>query len=156
MGILSGNPKDEPMHYGEISNVWGSSTMAKGVISCYQAYLNHAGDSDLKKLIDDYIDQAKQEVKELDVLLQDNGIAPAPMMPDRPKVKLEDIPVGARFADQEIAAALSADSVGGLVFAAKRWPCAFVRISGRCSPSITRPKRSFPEGFSECSKKKDG
>ncbi|QMV39840.1 DUF3231 family protein [Cohnella cholangitidis] len=116
MGILSGNPKDEPMHYGEVSNVWGSSTMAKGVISCYQAYLNHAGDSDLKKLIDDYIDQAKLEVKELDVLLQDNGIAPAPMMPDRPKVKLEDIPVGARFADQEIAAALSADSVGGLVY----------------------------------------
>lgn len=105
MGILSGNPKDEPMHYGEISSAWVASTVAKGMVSCYQAYLNHAGDKDLKKLIEECIDQARQEIKELDELLEENGIAPAPMMADRPIVKLEDIPVGARFADQEIAAA---------------------------------------------------
>lgn len=115
MGILTGNPKDEPMHYGEISSVWSSSTVAKGAISCYQTYLNHAGDKDLKKLIEDYIDQAKQEVNELDELLNDNGIAPSPMLPEKPKVNIEDIPVGARFADQEIAAALSVDTAGGLV-----------------------------------------
>ncbi len=115
MGILGGNPKDEPMHYGEISSVWNASTVAKGAVSCYQAYLNHAGDKDLKKLIGDYIDQAKQEIKELDEILNANGIAPAPMMADRPQVNLEDIPVGARFADQEIAAAISADTATGLV-----------------------------------------
>lgn len=115
MGILSGNPKDEPMHYGEISNVWMASTTAKGVLSCYQAYLNHAGDKDLKKVLEDLIDQAKLEIKECDTLLSDNGIAPAPMLPDRPPVKLEDIPVGARFSDPEIAAMLSADNAVGLV-----------------------------------------
>lgn len=49
MGILSGNPKNEPMHYGEIFSVWTASTLAKGMVSCYEAYLNHAGDKDLKK-----------------------------------------------------------------------------------------------------------
>ena len=48
MGILSGNPKDEPMHYGEIFSVWETSMLAKGMVSCYEAYLNHAGDKDLK------------------------------------------------------------------------------------------------------------
>jgi hypothetical protein len=115
MGILSGNPKDEPMHYGEVSSVWGASTTAKAAVSCYQAYLNHAGDKDLKKLIEDYIDQAKQEIKELDEVLNANGIVPAPIMADRPKANIEDIPVGARFADQEIAAAISADTAMGLV-----------------------------------------
>ncbi|BBI32827.1 DUF3231 family protein [Cohnella abietis] len=115
MGILSGNPKDEPMHYGEISSLWSASTVAKGIVSFYQGYLNHAGDKDLKKLIVDYIDQAKQEIKEIDEILQDNGIVAAPMMADRPKVNLEDIPVGARFTDQEITAALSADTAVGLV-----------------------------------------
>jgi len=115
MGILGGNPKDEPMHYGEISSVWSASTVAKGAVSFYQAYHNHAGDKDLKKLIEDYIDQAKQEIKEFDEILNANGIAPAPMMADRPRVNLEDIPVGARFADQEIAAAISADTATGLV-----------------------------------------
>lgn len=37
MGILSGNPKNEPMHYGEIFGVWEASMMAKGMVSCYQA-----------------------------------------------------------------------------------------------------------------------
>ncbi|XID94587.1 DUF3231 family protein [Paenibacillaceae bacterium WGS1546] len=115
MGILSGNPKDEPMHYGEIFSVWGSSAAAKGAVSCYQLYLNHAGDQDLKELINDYIDQAKSEIKELDRLLIDNGITPAPKLAEKPSVKQEDIPAGARFADQEIAAALSVDVAGGLV-----------------------------------------
>ncbi|GIP28238.1 hypothetical protein J23TS9_33680 [Paenibacillus sp. J23TS9] len=115
MGILSGNPKDEPMHYGEIYSVWVASLAAKGMISCYQAYLNHAGDKDLKKIIDDLLDQAKLEMKECDTLLMDNGITPAPALPERPPVKLEDIPAGARFTDPEIAAKIAADTSLGLV-----------------------------------------
>ncbi|AOZ93773.1 DUF3231 family protein [Paenibacillus crassostreae] len=115
MGILNGNPKDEPLHYGEIFSIWSASTAAKGAISCYQAYVYHAGDKDLKEILKDLMDQAKQEIKELDKLLTDNGIASAPIMPDRPQVKLEDIPVGARFADPEIAAKIAADTSIGLV-----------------------------------------
>ncbi|MDO7908024.1 DUF3231 family protein [Paenibacillus sp. JX-17] len=115
MGILSGNPKDEPMHYGEIYNVWMASMMAKGALSSYQAYLNHAGDKDLKKVIDDLIDQAKLEIKECDELLTDNGLVPAPLLPERPPVRLEDIPVGARFSDQEIGAMIAAGTSAGMV-----------------------------------------
>ncbi|OMF65933.1 DUF3231 family protein [Paenibacillus sp. FSL R5-0766] len=119
MGILSGNPKNEPMHYGEIFSVWQCSTVAKGAVSCYQAYLNHAGDKDLKKILDDLLDQAKLEIKECDALLTENGIAPAPMLPERPTVKLEDIPAGARFTDPEIAAKVTADTAMGLVAASQ-------------------------------------
>ncbi|GAB6990188.1 DUF3231 family protein [Paenibacillus pini] len=115
MGILSGNSKDEPMHYGEIYAVWLCSIGARAAVSCYQAYINHAGDKDLKKVLDDLIDQAKLEIKECDGLLTENGIATGPMMPERPEVKLEDIPVGARFTDPEIAAAISAEVALGLV-----------------------------------------
>ncbi|MHA7582880.1 DUF3231 family protein [Paenibacillus vandeheii] len=119
MGILSGNPKNEPLHYGEIFSVWQCSMVAKGAISCYQAFLNHAGDKDLKKLLDDLLDQAKLEIKECDTLLTENGIAPAPMLPERPPVKLDDIPAGARFTDPEIAAKLAADTSLGLVAASQ-------------------------------------
>ncbi|MDN4602136.1 DUF3231 family protein [Paenibacillus sp. F6_3S_P_1C] len=118
-GILSGNPKNEPLHYGEIFSVWQCSMVAKGAISCYQAFLNHAGDKDLKKLLDDLLDQAKLEIKECDTLLTENGIAPAPMLPERPPVKLDDIPAGARFTDPEIAAKLAADTSLGLVAASQ-------------------------------------
>jgi hypothetical protein len=115
MGILGGNPKDEPMHYGEIYSVWLASTVAKGAVSCNQAYLNHSGDKDLKKVLEALIDQAKLEIKELDTILIDNGIAATPVMPERSPVKLEDIPVGARFTDLEIAAKIAAETSIGLV-----------------------------------------
>jgi hypothetical protein len=115
LGILSGNPKTEPMHYGEIFSVYQASMVAKGAVSCYQAYLNHSGDKDLKKILDALIEQAKMEIKECDALLSDNGIAAAPTLPERPSAKLEDIPVGARFTDPEIAAKIAADTSLGLV-----------------------------------------
>ncbi|MCL6605492.1 MAG: DUF3231 family protein [Paenibacillus sp.] len=115
MGILDGNPKDEPMHYGEISGLWHFSTAAKAMFSSLQAYRYHAGDKDLKRVIDDYIDLAHREIKDCDKLLKDNGILPSPPLPDRPTAKLEDIPVGARFSDPEIAAMLSANVAVGLV-----------------------------------------
>ncbi|MFD1774973.1 DUF3231 family protein [Paenibacillus rhizophilus] len=114
-GILGGNPKEEPMHYGEIFNVWSASMAAKGTVSCYRAYLNHAGDHDLKKVLGSLIDQAELEISECDKLLEDNGIASAPILPHRPEAKLEDIPVGARFTDPEIAAKIAAENAVGLV-----------------------------------------
>lgn len=115
MGILDGNPKNEPLHYGEITNLWSLSILGKGMISCLQAYHNHAGDEDLKQLLDDMIKQTKQEVEESDAVLKANGITPPPGLPERPKVDVEDIPAGARFADAEIAAALSVNNSAGLV-----------------------------------------
>ncbi|MUG67852.1 DUF3231 family protein [Paenibacillus campinasensis] len=119
MGILSGNPKDEPLHYGEVFSIWEASMMAKGSISCYEAYMYHAGDKELKKLIQDFLDQARLEVKECDELLTDNGISPSPMLAERPAAELEDIPPGARFTDPEIAAKLAADNALGLVSCSK-------------------------------------
>jgi hypothetical protein len=115
MGILSGNPKDEPLHYGEIYDVWQFSLSAKGCVSKNRALLNHAGDKDLKKILDTLVDQAELESSECDTILTHNGISSSPTLPARPEVKLEDIPVGARFTDQEIAAICAADNSIGLV-----------------------------------------
>ncbi|WNS47103.1 DUF3231 family protein [Paenibacillus sp. MMS20-IR301] len=115
MGIFGGSPHDEPMHYGEIYNVWQASMVAKVAISTYRAYLIHAGDKDLKKIIEALIDQAELEVSECDTLLTKNGIATVPNPPGRPAARLEDIPAGARFADTEIFASISTAIATGLV-----------------------------------------
>ena len=115
MGILSGNPIDEPLHYGEIYDVWQSSMVAKEVLSAYRVYQFHAGDKDLKKILGDLTDQAKLEASECDTILSHNGIVPSPTLPERPEAKLEDIPIGARFTDPEIAAMIAGDTSIGLV-----------------------------------------
>lgn len=115
MGILSGNPTDEPMHYGEVFGTWSYLMVAKGLIAGYQTHLNHAGDEDLQKLIEEAIQGGQQEIKEIETLLKENGIGLPPTPPERPKACIDDIPVGARFQDPEIAAGLSANIASGLV-----------------------------------------
>lgn len=115
MGILSGNPKEEPMHYGEVFGAWSFLTAAKAMIAAYQTKINHVGDKELKELIEEAIKQCKQEEKEIEALLKENGVGLPQTPPDRPKAALEEIPVGARFLDQEISAALSASIAAGLV-----------------------------------------
>jgi hypothetical protein len=115
MGILSGNPKEEPMHYGEVFGTWTYLSTAKGMVAGYQTMLNHVGDGDLRKLVDESIEASQQEIKQIETLLKENGIGLPPTPPERPKACLEEIPVGARFLDNEIAAAISADIAAGLV-----------------------------------------
>ncbi|MGE8204759.1 DUF3231 family protein [Heyndrickxia sp. NPDC080065] len=115
MGILSGNPTDEPMHYGEVFGTWSFLTTVKGLIAGYQTHLNHTGDEDLKKLLEEAIQGGQQEIKQIETLLKENGISLPPTPPERPKACLEDIPTGARFQDPEIAAALSMNIAAGLV-----------------------------------------
>lgn len=114
-GVLSGSPKDEPLHYGEIYGLWQFSASAKMALSAFQAFHYHAGDRELKEIIDDFIDQVHREIKACDKLLKVNGFMAPPQLPDRPSARLDDIPAGARFTDPEIAAALSSSAAAGLV-----------------------------------------
>ncbi|CAG7643573.1 DUF3231 family protein [Paenibacillus allorhizosphaerae] len=115
MGIFSGNQKDEPLHYGEIYDLWQFSMTGKGCLSATRAYHYHAEDKDLKKILDDIINQAELEISECDTILINNGIVPSPALPERPETKLEDIPDGVKFSDQEIAAMVGADTSLSLI-----------------------------------------
>jgi hypothetical protein len=117
MGILSGNPTDEPMHYGEVYSVWTAVFTGKAMVAAYQTLLNHTGDDDLKKLIQEAIEQGKQDLTEIEALLKANGVGLPPTPPERPTADLETIPTGARFMDNEIAGKMSADVAAGLVAA---------------------------------------
>lgn len=115
MGVLSGNPKDQPMHYGEVFSSWSALLAAKGAIAGYQTHLNHAGDEDLQKLLEEAIQGGQEEIKQIETLLKANGVGLPPTPPERPKASQEDIPVGARFSDPEIAAMLSTNIAAGLI-----------------------------------------
>ncbi|MGZ0050114.1 DUF3231 family protein [Brevibacillus gelatini] len=115
MGILSGNPQDEPMHYGEVFGVWSYLTVTKGLLVGYQTLINHTGDKDLKTFLQELTQNMKQEIEQIENLLKVNGVALPPSPPERPTANLESIPVGARFNDPEIAASVSLDIAAGLV-----------------------------------------
>lgn len=115
MGIFSGNPKEQPMHYGEVFGTWSYLLAAKGTVAGYQTYYNHAGDEELKKMLEDAVRAGQDEIKQIEALLKVNGVGLPPTPPERPDAHTEDIPVGAKFSDQEISASLSAKISAGLV-----------------------------------------
>lgn len=115
MGIMSGNPKEEPMHYGEVFGAWTFLSTVKGCLVAYQTLLNHAGDHDLKSLLNEAINSAKDEIQQVDELLKVNEVALPPTPPERPNANREDIPVGARVTDPEISMTLSMDIAKSLV-----------------------------------------
>jgi len=119
MGILSGNPVDEPLHYGEVHGLWTFLLSAKSMVAAHQTVLNHAGDEDLRKLIIEGIDLGKQEITQIEEVLKSNGVGLPPTPPERPEARLEEIPTGARFLDQEIAAMLATDNATALVACSK-------------------------------------
>ncbi|MCZ0701965.1 hypothetical protein J2T56_000257 [Natronobacillus azotifigens] len=119
MGILSGNPKKQPLHYGEIFSLWSYLLTAKGNYASYQTFSNHAGDKELKQLLDDLIQGIKQETETIEEILKVNGIALPPAPPERSLANLEDIPSGAKFNDSEISATISLNIGQGLIACSK-------------------------------------
>lgn len=115
MGILSGNPENEPMHYGEVIGAWAFIGANNGLISGYEAFLNHAEDKDLIDFLKESIQMMQSETKEIGKLLKANGVTLPPSLPERPKANSNDIPAGARFMDPEISGAVSINVGQGLV-----------------------------------------
>ncbi|CEG27454.1 DUF3231 family protein [Bacillus sp. B-jedd] len=110
MGIMSGNPQDEPLHAGEVFHLWSHLLGTKAYLVALQVFTNHSGDHDLKVFIEDLMENCvKQEEQQVEAILKENGIRLPPAPPDRPNVSTEDIPAGARFNDPEIAALLTRD-----------------------------------------------
>ena len=115
MGIMDGNPKNEPLHYGEVIGVWAFMAANNGLISLYGAFVNHSGDQELKSILEDSIQLMESEVKEIGKVLKANGIGLPPSMPERPKANVEEIPAGARISDLEISGIVSINVGQGLV-----------------------------------------
>ncbi|MFK2825406.1 DUF3231 family protein [Bacillus sp. B190/17] len=124
MGILSGNPKDEPMHYGEVFSVWTALLTANSMIGGYQTLLNHAGDEKLSKLIEESINLARTEAKQFEQLLKENGVGLPPGPLERPQADVNSIPAGARFQDPEISMMISGNIAAGL--------SVYSQIMGQC------------------------
>lgn len=115
MGIMSGNQQKEPLHYGEVFSLWSYLAVAKGNSASYQTLYNHAGDKELKRLLEELVQGIKQETQEIEEVLKTNGVALPPTPPERAVADSEDIPVGARVNDPEISAAISLNISQGLV-----------------------------------------
>ncbi|MFC4559833.1 DUF3231 family protein [Virgibacillus kekensis] len=113
--ILS-KPQEEPLHSGEVFNLWSYLFATKATLVTMQILTNHTGDQDLKDLLDDLTENSfTQEDQQTETILKEAGIRLPPAPPDRPNVELQDIPAGARFNDAEIAGLVQKELITGKI-----------------------------------------
>lgn len=70
---------------------------------------------DLKNLLEEAINDARDEIEQIEELLKINGVGLPPTPPERSNANREDIPVGARVTDPEISTTLSMDIAKSLI-----------------------------------------
>lgn len=116
MNSNGNKPQDEPLHAGEVYNLWSYLYDTKGYLVTLQVFINHTADNDLKILLEDLLENCyTQEEKQVESLLKETGIRLPPSPPDRPNVEAQDIPAGARFNDPEIAILVQKELMAGKI-----------------------------------------
>jgi hypothetical protein len=110
MSVLGGNPQHEPLHCGEVFDIYSALAGSQAGVAAYQIYINHTGDSELKNFLqDNIVNIIRPHIQELSEILKLNGIALPPAPPERPNADVEAIPPGARINDAEIALSVAKD-----------------------------------------------
>ncbi|WP_188208173.1 DUF3231 family protein [Alkalibacillus aidingensis] len=115
MGKLSGNPKEQPLHYGEVYQMWSFLAAEKLDYAKLQTLSNHTGDRDLKRLLEEMLQGMEKQMEDVEEILKEHGVSLPPTPPERSYADLEEIPSGAKFNDPEISAMASAILGKGLV-----------------------------------------
>ena len=114
MGVLNNKAREEPLHSGEVFNLWSYLYSLKGTLVTLQVLINHTGEQDLKVFLEDLLENVfTQEEQQVEALLKESGIRLPPAPPDRPNVEVQDIPAGARFNDSEIAVLMQKELMTG-------------------------------------------
>ncbi|MGJ9456745.1 DUF3231 family protein [Oceanobacillus sp. CF4.6] len=114
MGVLNNKASEEPLHSGEVFNLWSYLYSTKGTLVTLQVLINHTGEQDLKVFLEDLLENSfTQEEQQVEALLKETGIRLPPAPPDRPNVEVQDIPAGARFNDSEIAVLMQKELMTG-------------------------------------------
>ncbi|HWI50707.1 MAG TPA: DUF3231 family protein [Symbiobacteriaceae bacterium] len=95
---------DDPLHVGEVMNLWLCYTGVAESRSICLLLTNHTNDSDLKEIIEHLIDDLETPmIKRLGDLMLSEGVALPAITGDKPKADESAIPLGAKLTDAEIA-----------------------------------------------------
>ncbi|WP_335869541.1 DUF3231 family protein [Bacillus sp. 2205SS5-2] len=107
-----------PLHVGEVMNLWTVLTIFEEAHSIYISSLNMTTDEELTHALNVAEKTSKKDIVEFQVFLKKEGV-PLPVASDeKPKSDPNDVPLGVKLTDNEIANAVSAKIAACIVLCA--------------------------------------
>nr|WP_246202628.1 DUF3231 family protein [Virgibacillus doumboii] len=104
--IVDNEPKS-PLHVGEVYYCWLYLTTIHEAKIYMQAGLNITSDDELKHVLDKSKKQCGSQAKRLENFMLKEGIQLPPMPEDKPDSNPNDVPLGVKLTDEEIANGVS-------------------------------------------------
>lgn len=93
-----------PIHAGEAFTLWAYYEAAAETRAVLNVLLNHTEDQSLKETIEHFVDEVLEpQVRQVRDVMLHEGVALADVTPDKPKADPRQVPVGARFSDEQVA-----------------------------------------------------
>lgn len=110
------NEPKSPLHVGEVMSLWTMLTIFEEAHSIYIAALNMTTDDELIHALKEAKKASKQDIKELREFLKKEGV-PLPLASaEKPNSEPNDVPLGVKLTDYEIANAVSAKIATNVAF----------------------------------------
>lgn len=113
----SASRPQQPLHAGEAFTLWAYYEAAAETRAILLVLLNHTDDEGLKELMEHFIaDVLEPQVKQVKDKLLHEGLNLPEVTPDHPKADAKQVPVGARFTDEQICNMIVVKVQGLLLF----------------------------------------
>ncbi|MGZ4105840.1 MAG: DUF3231 family protein, partial [Tumebacillaceae bacterium] len=112
------NEPKSPLHVGEVMSLWTMLAIFQEAYCYYEASLNTTTDDQLKHLLQEAIEGANADIKLLKNFMIKEGVPIPPASEPKPKSDPNDIPLGVKLTDYEIANSLSAKIATSVTFTA--------------------------------------
>ncbi|SDH38982.1 Protein of unknown function [Alteribacillus persepolensis] len=104
--LVDKDPK-APLHVGEVMGLWTYLTILNEAIQYEKMGLNTTTDEDLKRLLTDAKKLCENQSRKISAFLQKEGIPMPPTTQQKPNSEPNDIPLGVKLTDDEIANGIS-------------------------------------------------
>ncbi|MFD2446578.1 DUF3231 family protein [Bacillus sp. CGMCC 1.16607] len=106
MTLVENEPK-QPLHVGEVMTIWTYLTVLNEAIRYEEVGLNTTIDNELKELLVDAKKLCESQSQRLSSFMQKEGIPLPPSQQKKPVSDPNEIPLGAKLTDDEIANGVS-------------------------------------------------
>lgn len=112
------NEEKAPLHVGETMNLWMFLTTIHEANIFNQMGMNSTNDDELLEMLQDSTKTCEKQTKQVTDLLIREGIALPPLTQHKPATNPNDIPLGTKMTDDEIANGVSIKDVAVIMICA--------------------------------------
>lgn len=120
--IVVDNEPKQPLHVGEVMNCWTYLSALEEATDYVRVGLNTTTDDDLRRALNDSIKICSHQANILKKFMIEEGVPLPPVSEPRPNSESNDIPLGVKLTDDQLANGLS------LKFASTNLLCASTEV----------------------------